>query len=102
MNKQRKWTIRRLILMVAAFILGIGLAFGQNGNGNNGNGNNANGNNGNGNHGNADDGNAKVTGCPSGQKNCTKHDQRWQSAINNKNRHAAEVRKNNGKDQGHH
>jgi len=96
MDKQRKWTIRRLILMVAAFVFGVALAFGQNGNGNNGNSNN-----GNDNHG-KDDGNSKVAGCPSDQKNCTKLDKRWQGAINNRDRHAADVRKNDGKDKGGH
>jgi len=102
MNGKRKRTLRRLLLIVATLAWSICLGFGQNGNGNNANGNNGNGNNGNGNHGNAGDGNTKVTGCPSGQQNCTKHDKRWQGAINNKDRHAAQIRKNNGKDNGHH
>jgi len=113
MNRQRKWMIRLLILIVAALSWGICLGFAQN-NGN-GNGNNGNGN-GNG-HGN---GNGQVKNCQNGQMRCIDNDTRWQVAINNHKRRADDINKhgvqpgnqqqghgdqqqgNQGNQQGHH
>ena len=84
MDRQKFRTLARLILILAATLVwAVYPGFGQN----NGNGNG--------------NGNGKDVGCKANQKNCTKQDKRWQAAINNADRRAGEIRKNNGKAKGH-